>query len=161
MNHLHDLLEVVTVGLPFCAFKLITGKLLFFTTGMKVMGGILLVLGALDLIINLVNVLFLVWKKRRGATICTLTLLVKLWTDGSGAGKARLTDVAASLDVILSFLLVVAMIDSGRLSGLPHVEGMAWNIAVSFNVLGAGMAQLSRSIRKLNGTESDNAEKAG
>ncbi len=151
MNHLRDLLEVVTVGLPFCVFKLITGKLLFFTTGMKVMGGILLLLGALDLFINLTNVVFLILKKRRGATVCTLTLLVKLWTDGSGAGKSRLTDVAASLDVILSFLLVVAMIDSGRLAGLPRWEGMAWNVGVSFNVLGAGLAQLSRSIRKLNG----------
>ncbi|HNZ02988.1 MAG TPA: hypothetical protein PKK50_02480 [Myxococcota bacterium] len=149
-NHLQDLLEVITVGLPFCVFKLVTGKLLLFDIGLPVTGGILLVLGFMDLIINLVNVGFLIAKHRRGAGICTMTFLVGLFEGRAGRPSARLTEVAAALDVILSFILVVVMINAGLLAGLPRTEILMWNIAVSFNVIGAGYAQLSRAIRKLN-----------
>ncbi len=149
-NHLQDLLEVITVGLPFCVFKLVTGKLLFFDIDLPVPGGILLVLGFLDLIINLVNVGFLLIKRRRGAGICTMTFLVGLFEGRSGRPSARLTEVAAAVDVILSFILVVVMINAGLLARLPRTEILMWNIAVSFNVIGAGYAQLSRAIRNLN-----------
>jgi hypothetical protein len=150
MNHLYDLLEVLTVGLPFCVFKLIAGKVLFLHADMKILGGMLIVLGILDLIINLTNVVFLIVKKRRAATICTLTLLVKLWADGTNAKLLRMIEVAASLDFVLSFLLVVGMIDSGYIGKLPAIEMRFWNASVICNVLGAGLSQLSRSIRKLN-----------
>lgn len=149
-NHIQDLLEVITVGLPFCVFKLVTGKLLFFDVNLPILGAILLVLGFLDLIINLANLGFLLIKRRRGAGICTMTFLVRLFEGRAGHPSARLTEVAAALDVILSFILVVVMINAGLLAGLPRTEVVMWNIAVSFNVLGAGYAQLSRAIRKLN-----------
>lgn len=137
-----ELTEVVTVGLPFCAFKLLTGLVLREIPLVGALGWALLALGAIDLILNGVGFVSLAVRRRRAFGVCTTDLLVR----AMGRGQRR-PDVGLALDVLLSFVLVAVMIGFGWLARLPAPLLGVWNVAVIFNVLGAGVGRLWSALR--------------
>ena len=54
-RRLLHLLEIATVGLPFCAFKFLTGGVLLGMGAWRPLGWVMLALGAVDLVLNLAN----------------------------------------------------------------------------------------------------------
>lgn len=135
--------EVVTVGLPFCAFKILTGLILLATPGVRWLGYALILLGAIDLALNLVNLASLALRNRRLGGVCLTDILQRR----SGRGASR-QDLGIAFDVFLSFGLVALVIGFGLLSRLPKETLPLWNVAVVLNVLGAGIGRLLSALRR-------------
>lgn len=136
-----DLLEVLTVGLPFCGFKILAG--LSMTGPLRLPGLALAALGVMDAAINAANLAGLLISGRRPMAACTLSLAAR------ALRGPRWNDLGDSLDVLLAFVLVAAMIAFGRLRLLPPGRLTAWNVCVILNVLGAGLGRFGASVRGL------------
>jgi hypothetical protein len=129
--------EIVTVGLPFCAFKLLTG-LVALGSPLAPLGFALLALGAADLALNGVNLVALVAVHRRAAGVCLADVALT-----RGDDRER----ALALDMFLSFALVAVVVGFGLLGRLPAWGLAVWNLAVILNVLGAGGGRLLGALR--------------
>lgn len=134
-------LEIITIGLPFCAFKILTG--LYFRQYL------LVALGSLDLLINLVNLITIIFLKRRIFDACFLSFLVRFIKRPSLDMKSRWQDLGNSIDVLLSFSLVAYVIGGGFISMLPSDHLFIWNLSVILNVFGAGSSRITTSIKNL------------
>lgn len=142
-----SLFEVVTVGLPFCAFKLLTGLAL--VTGqpqtgqpqfVERLGTGLLLLGGCDLLLNAINLLSLLVRAERKVPICAFDAIAQ-------RTGARPQDLGIALDVFVSFVIVAVVIGAGLLKRFSAEELLAWNVSVILNVLGAGVSRLLSSLR--------------
>jgi hypothetical protein len=138
-----ELLEVLTVGLPFCGFKILAGLSLG-----GPLGFILIALGILDAVINGINLIGLVANRRRPMAACTLALAALPFRKPS-ASRQKWLDLGNSLDVLLAFVLVALMIGLGRLGAMPSDHLAVWNACVILNVLGAGLGRFGVSLRNL------------
>ncbi|HEX7701504.1 MAG TPA: hypothetical protein VF403_12295 [Kofleriaceae bacterium] len=128
--------EILTVGLPFCAFKLVTG-LIALDTAFAPLGYALLALGTVDLVFNALNLVALVAAHRRLTGACLAELVLR--------GRH---DLALALDVFLSFSLVAAVVGLGLIVRIPAWAMPIWNFAVVLNVLGAGIGRLFSAVRR-------------
>ena len=129
--------EIGTVGLPFCAFKAITGAHLI-GLGLAPIGAPLLALGAVDLALNTINLVTTLAAGDRRVPTCALHAAL--------GRDPRRTEIALALDMMLAFTLVAGMLGAGVLPSLPGPSLAAWNVAVILNVLGAGGMRLARAI---------------
>ena len=149
---IQNALEISTVGLPFCAFKIITGMHIYttFENGpLKLLGLFFMILGLFDLIVNGLNFLSVVLLKKRITATCTLSFVSQLYSKRSQLDAGSLHDFGTSLDVLIAFILVALMVGFSQIALLPQFQIHIWNLAVVFNVLGAGLARISYSYRGL------------
>lgn len=128
-----EFIEIVTVGLPFCAFKLISGAYLVTRTSYAVMGWALIALGLADAAFNVLNAATVAFTSRRRLPVCSVQAATLLLTE-----SPRAADIGTALDTLLSFSLVASMIAGSALPALTPSFATAWNVAVILNVLGAG-----------------------
>lgn len=145
-----ELLEVFTVGLPFCAFKLMTGFwLLGRGPAARVVGGALLLLGALDLAMNLANLAGLAVWRRRLLEPCLFAKLAGAL--GTGASPAwTWQDLGNSLDVLLAMSIVAYMIGVQAQASFPEGRRLLWNACVILDVMGAGLSRFHGSLKRLS-----------
>ena len=143
------LLEVVTVGLPFCVFKLLAGTLLIHgdTTVGHVVGIGLVILGITDVIVNVVNALGLVLARRRPIEPCILALFTRGARRRSRAAWTW-AELGTSIDVLLSMTIVALVIGLGGIAKMTPTMLTIWNVAVIANVLGAGVARFGHSLQQ-------------
>ena len=125
------LLELVTVGLPFCAFKILTGVI---AVQWSPAGYALIALGIIDLVLNTVNLIALVALRRRIGSVCLVELVLRRF--------ARRAEVGLAIDVFVSFALVALVVGLGWIALIPAAVLPLWNLAVVLNVLGAGVGRL-------------------
>jgi hypothetical protein len=138
---LKEILEVLTIGFPFCVFKIVAGLFL---------GHIwLVILGAIDVLINLTNLFSVIIFKRRLLDPCFFGVLVHLLKRPKEERIKKWMDLGNSLDVVVSFSLVALMIAGGSLRELPAEHLHWWNLSVILNVFGAGSSRLGSSIKSL------------
>ena len=138
---LKEILEVLTIGFPFCVFKIVAGLFL---------GHIwLVILGAIDVLINLTNLFSLFIFKRRFLDPCFFGVLVHLLKRPKKERIKKWMDLGNSLDVVVSFGLVAFMIAGGYLRELPAEHLHWWNLSDILNVFGAGSSRLGSSIKSL------------
>jgi hypothetical protein len=138
-----EILEVITVGFSFCIFKIIVG-LHFYQYW-------LVILGLIDLVINLTNFFNLTIFKRRLFDACFFAVLIHYLKKPSKEKAHQWMDLGNSLDVVLSFSLVAFMIIGAYLKELTPNYLHLWNLAVILNVFGAGSSRLTSSIKNLKG----------
>ena len=132
--------EILTVGGPFCAFKLLTGLIALESAAFAPLGYALLALGTIDLVLNVINFLSLVVVKRRITAVCLTDLALRRFGDAN---------IGLAVDVFLSFTLVAVVIAFGLLLRVPAWALPIWNLAVVLNVLGAGVGRLFGAVRSL------------
>ena len=137
-----EILEIITVGLPFCAFKIIAGLVLEQRW--------LIFLGLADFLINLINLFSVSIKQKRFFDACLFSYLVRKLMKPEKELKVKWQDLGNSIDVGLSFLLVAIMIAAGFIKTLNPAMLLAWNISVILNVFGAGLTRLTHSIKNLH-----------
>jgi len=137
-----QIFEVLAIGLPFCAFKIIAG--LYFLPDLPGVGGGLLLLGLADLVINLVNLGALVVQGRRLWDACLLSFLTRRLRGHSQRAWAW-RNLGLSIDVLLAMALVAYMIGTNAFPEFPRVQLIVWNTSVILNVLGAGFMRLGES----------------
>lgn len=135
------LIELITIGFPFCVFKIVTGLYLIQYW--------LVILGVLDLVINTINLVSVTISNKRSLDACTLSYIVRLLKKPNKEIQNKWQDLGNAIDVFLSFSLVAYMIGWGGIAKVPYTQLQAWNISVVFNVFGAGYYRLSDSIRGL------------
>lgn len=140
-----ELLEVLTVGLPFCAFKLLFGSVLL--SRVPVLGVLFIALGAADVVVNVVNVVGLLVRRRRFLEACTLSFITRILRRRSRAAWTW-AELGTAVDVLLSMGIVAAMIALGFIARLSPPLLACWNAAVIFNVLGAGVARFGHSLHE-------------
>ncbi|MBM4380966.1 MAG: hypothetical protein FJ086_16960 [Deltaproteobacteria bacterium] len=143
-----ELLEVVTVGFPFCVFKAGVGWWCV-QRGAGWAGAPLLLLAAADAVLNGANVVALVTVRRRRVPACVLSAVtqrLKLFPDSP---HAWLADFGNALDMLLAFTLVAGMVGSGVLREFDVRVLAAWNGAVVLNVLGAGLGRVGTSLERV------------
>jgi hypothetical protein len=133
--------EILTVGLPFCVFKLLTGMIMLQSASLVPLGYALLVLGVIDVALNTANLAALLVTRRRVSGVCLLDIVLRRF------GAAKGPDLGLALDVFLSFGLVAVVIGFGLLAKLPIWALLLWNAAVVLNVLGAGVGRLFAALR--------------
>jgi len=136
-----EILEIITIGLPFCAFKCVSG--LFFHNYW------LVGLGVIDFFINIFNLLFVIVKKRRALDACFFSVLIRLIKRPSAHRKSQWQDFGNSLDVLVSFSLVAYVIGGGFINSFPVDYLFVWNTSVILNVFGAGSSRITTSIKNL------------
>lgn len=144
-----DISEILTIGLPFCVFKLVTGFHLV-TALHPIAGGFLIGIGLLDTVINLTNLCTLILNRRRFLPVCTLTGTVEWVLSKRPLQAEKRMDLGNSIDMALALILVAGMVGLSRIGFLPPDHILAWNLAVVLNVLGAGLSRLNHSVRQLN-----------
>jgi hypothetical protein len=147
-----ELLEVLTVGLPFCGFKILTGLSLADSPAsapLMIAGFALVSLGALDGLLNAVNLAGLLVNGRRPMTECSFAFAARTLRGPSGAPH-QWQDLGNSADVLVSFALVALMIGFARLRSMPPGRLAVWNACVILNVLGAGLGRFGLSLRDLS-----------
>ena len=133
--------EIISVGLPFCAFKIVTGIVALHRPSLAILGYGLLALGVIDLALNAANFASLLLLRRRIAPVCLSQWLVdRITTTKRGVGVA--------IDVLISFILVAIVVGFGLFGGLSPWTLRCWNLAVVLNVLGAGIGQLLTALRR-------------
>jgi hypothetical protein len=137
--------EVITVGLPFCVFKLLSGMLAIAAPAWAPIGWLLLAMGTADAIMNAANLIALPVARRRVAGICVLDVSLRRLSARHGG------DLGLALDVFVSFALVAIAVGFGLLAMLPPWGLAAWNAAVVLNVLGAGTGRLVGALRARTG----------
>lgn len=141
--------EIVTVGAPFCAFKLLTGKLLLASSAWWwCVGAALVALGVIDVALNAVNLVALALGRERPVAVCTLAGAVgALRRENPG-----FSELGTSIDVLLSFTLVASMVWTGAIGSLGADLARAWAACTVLNVLGAGLGRVARALDTLTGT---------
>lgn len=132
-----QLAEVVTVGLPFCVFKLLTG-LIAIETVLAPVGYVLLALGTADVVLNLLNFGALLVARRRVGAVCVADLALR---------KYRARGLGLAVDVFVSFALVAVVVGAGLIARVPAWALPLWNFSVVLNVLGAGVGRLASALR--------------
>lgn len=132
--------EIAAVGLPFCAFKLLTGALLV-ELRLAPLGAALIALGAVDLALNLVNLIAWLTRRRALSGVCLTEVLARR------LGGARRGELGLALDVLLSFSLVALVVGLGLVGRLSPGAARIWNLAVVLNVLGAGIGRVLAALR--------------
>ncbi len=144
-DRLFRLLEIATVGYPFCAFKLLMGAVLAGLPPWRVAGTLLVALGTVDIVLNVAA--FVAGALGRGSRlpVCTAQWLLSR----ARPGRESWRQLGLSADAMLSFGVVAAMIGFGLLRDLPPAGRAAWNTCVVFNVLGAGLGRLAESVLAL------------
>lgn len=135
--------EIVTVGLPFCAFKVLTGLVLLRLPMLAPLGAALLALGAVDLVLNAVNLGALLARHQRVTGVCLAEVVLR-----RGGHPGPHGDLGLAVDVFMSFALVAVVIGAGLLAHLPRWGLVVWNVAVVINVLGAGLGRLVAALRR-------------
>lgn len=135
------ILEILTIGLPFCAFKVLSG---LYWAQYWLVG-----LGMVDLIINVSNLMSLILLKKRIMDACLLSFLTRKLMGNSETLKSRWQDLGNSIDVFISFAIVSIMIGGDFLKELSALHMNLWNISVILNVFGAGYSRVLSSVRNL------------
>jgi hypothetical protein len=141
------LLEIATVGVPFCAFKALTGGLLLGTPGWQWLGVTLVALAVADLALNVASLVLTVLGRRDALGVCTFQLLIELARSRHEGWK----ELGLSLDAMLSFTLVAFIVGGNLLARLPAPAAALWGASVVLNVLGAGIGRLAESLWALGG----------
>lgn len=141
-----QVIEILTVGFPYCCFKVIAGVAMAAHSWLLVAGALLIGLAVFDLVVNVSNLVWLLAKRRRLLAICvSQMMLTRSWR----AAPHPLNELGAAIDVFLSCALVASMIGFAQLSTLSSFQLKVWNVAVILNVLGAGYGRLSSSLVSL------------
>jgi hypothetical protein len=133
--------EILTVGFPFCAFKLITG--------VSLSQDWLTAWGIADTVINTLNLLWLLTARRRATEVCLLSLVLRIARRPTAEKLSSWQNLGTAGDMFFSFLTVAFMLGGGFLPGLPAWQLELWNLSVILNVLGAGSMRLRDSITGL------------
>lgn len=137
----YTLFDILTIGFPFCVFKI--------TAGLHFNQWWLVALGGIDLIINLFNFISMITIKKKLFNTCLLSFLCYRFISSAPADKNNWQELGESLDVALAFIIVAYVIGSGEIVLFDSSLVVYWNWAVVLNVLGAGSARLISSIQKI------------
>ena len=136
---------MVTIGLPFSVFKLLTGNLLLDRAWLAPVGWALIALGAVDLVVNSLNLVPLTFGRQPTWGVCLAEVVARRLRPE----RRSWHEFGLSVDMLLSFSLVATVVGFRLFREFSPAQTSIWNACVVLNVLGAGFGRLSTSIGSL------------
>jgi len=122
----------LTIGIPFCTFKLLFG-ILAWRNGLTV-GAILLgTWAALDLVMNIIRIVLAVGRIPPRTEFCILAQLGR---------RIGLSKVLLAVDTLFAFGIICLVLWSGWIAQLGKLESAVWLTATSVNLLSVALTQI-------------------
>ncbi len=131
----------LTIGIPFCVFKLIFGlsAMRAGTPVFAVFGWIVIAWACADLAMNIGRSLYDLADRTAPFEYCTIAQL------GRMLGRPM---VFLALDTLLSFVIICLMLWSGWIARLSDAEAYMWYAATTLNLISLSVVSLYNEIRK-------------
>jgi hypothetical protein len=135
----------LTVGVPFCIFKILFGILFIRASGMNhqilfvYSGWILIIWACTDMLLNLTRAGFDLIGKPDLIEFCTLA------QTGRYLG---IPEIFLALDTLITFIIICSALWSGWIVYLNQVETMLWYSATSLNLISLSSVSLITEIRR-------------
>ncbi|MBP1929928.1 cation transport ATPase [Methanolinea mesophila] len=133
----------LTIGIPFCVYKLLFGVSLLRVTqaaypSLLVLGGVVIVWAGIDLLMNLGRVVLDLAHRPANFEYCTIAQA------GRAAGMPL---VFLAVDTLVSFSIISFMLWSGWIGLLTPVESYFWYGATTLNLISLSLVLLYNEIR--------------
>jgi hypothetical protein len=131
----------LTIGIPFCVFKLIFGlsAMRVGIPGFAVFGWIVVAWALADLGMNIGRSVFDLGGSPAPFEYCTIAQL------GRRVGRPT---VFLAIDTLLSFTIICLMLWSGWIARLSPIEAYLWYGATTLNLISLSVVSLYNEIRK-------------
>ena len=131
----------LTIGIPFCIFKLLFGVTAFRTgtPGFVILGAVVVVWACLDLLMNTCRSAFDLAGRPAPFEYCTIAQIGRL---------VHRPLAFLAVDTLLSFLIICSMLWSGWITHLSLPESFLWYGATTLNLISLSLVSIYNEIRK-------------
>jgi len=134
----------LTIGVPFCIFKLLFGITLIRigtdSVPVSVSGGAITAWATADLILNLGRELFDILGRPAPFEYCTIAQIGRFF---------HMPMVFLAIDTLLTFIIICTMLWSGWIATLTTSERYLWYAATTLNLISLSLVVLYNEIRSL------------
>lgn len=132
----------LTIGIPFCIFKLLFGvtALRTGTAGFVILGGVVTAWACLDLLMNSGRLVFDIAGRHAPFEYCIIAQIGRL---------IQRPLVFLAFDTLLSFIIICLMLWSGWITLLSPGELYLWYGATTLNLISLSLVSLYNEIRKV------------
>jgi hypothetical protein len=136
----------LTIGVPFCIFKLLFGITLLrigsaLPVPVSVLGGVVAVWALADLIMNLGRELYDILNRPAPFEYCTIAQI---------GHHFHMPMVFLAIDTLLTFIIICTMLWSGWIATLTILESYLWYAATTMNLISLSLVVLYNEIRTLH-----------
>jgi hypothetical protein len=133
----------LTIGIPFCIFKMLFGLIAIQSgtvsnTILAPAGWLIVVWAGADMLMNSGRILFDLSGREAGFEYCTLAQAGRL---------VRQPRVFLAIDTLLTFGIICTMLWSGWISHLTTLESHLWYGATTMNLISLSLVSLYHEIR--------------
>jgi hypothetical protein len=135
----------LTIGIPFCVFKLLFGVIAYRTgnPALILFGGIVIAWACLDLLMNTSRSVYDLAGRPAPFEYCSIAQIGRLM---------HRPLVFLAIDTLLSFLIICLMLWSGWITSLSQWELYLWYSATTLNLISLSLVSLYNEIRKTSKT---------
>ena len=130
--------QAITIGVPFCIFKLLFG-VLSIRTGLVLFGWLVILWASVDLVMNLVRIAFDAAGRESPIEFCTLAQLGDLFQ------KPRLF---LAIDTLIAFGIICFVLWSGWIKLLNTNESYLWYAATTLNLISISVVNIWLELRR-------------
>lgn len=136
----------ITIGIPFCIFKLLFGITLIRAGSdlpfpLSYLGWIVTAWALTDLIMNLGREIYDILGRPAPFEYCTIAQAGRLF---------NIPMVFLAIDTLITFIIICAMLWSGWIATLTTIESFLWYGATTLNLISLSIVVLYREIRSLH-----------
>jgi hypothetical protein len=137
----------LTIGIPFCTFKLLFGLVAvrygsFSVPVLAPVGWLIILWAGADLLMNSGRIVYDLSGREAGFEYCTIAELGRL---------VRRPQFFLAVDTLLTFSILCAMLWSGWISHLDPAETGLWYAATTLNLISLSLVSLYHEIRDEKG----------
>ncbi|HII75903.1 MAG TPA: hypothetical protein HA264_02410 [Methanolinea sp.] len=136
----------LTIGVPFCIFKLLFGMVAIqvvtfpYHGVLAVFGWVVVLWAGTDLAMNAAKALFDLFDRQAPFEYCTIAQMGACF---------HMPLVFLALDTLLSFVIICVMLWSGWITLLTPVESYFWYAATTMNLISLSLVMLYNEVRKV------------
>jgi hypothetical protein len=134
--------QALTIGIPFCVFKLLFGLLALRVGAMSaplcVFAWLVLAWALADLIMNMVRIFFHLTDRAAPIEYCTIAQTGRLFK------RPRLF---LAIDTLISFSIICFVLWSGWITLLSHQESYFWYAATTLNLISVSVVNIVIELR--------------
>ena len=137
--------QALTIGLPFCAFKMLFGLLCWrvgldqASSSLYAFGGLVMLWATVDLFMNLARVFFQLAGRPSPIEYCIVAQAGRL------IGRPKLF---LALDTLASFSIICIVLWSGWISFLSRQESWIWISATTLNLISVSFVNIWMELRR-------------
>lgn len=137
--------QSLTIGVPFCSFKLLFGLSAVRNGGaihpvLMTAGWIIILWACADLMMNTARAAFDLLSRGAPFEYCTIAQAGRFF---------RMPMVFLAIDTLISFLIICTMLWSGWIATLTPAESIVWSAATTLNLISLSIVGLYHEIQRI------------